>query len=203
MSAATTALPSAVALHAERTPDPRTVRWQVAGPRLDWRRAPQDLPGPLAELVSAGVLTQVQLDVDHVSTTLAEGRSWPADGGPVRSAVAAAVAGCRNRAGGAAEADPDGELRRRAEQVLQEDVAPYAAGHGGRITLVGVSDGVVEVALSGTCHGCPAATWTLQGRLERRLRQEAPWLVEVRVVEAPREPPGPRRPGLDVSACPD
>jgi Fe-S cluster biogenesis protein NfuA len=180
-----------VALHAERTSDARTVRWQVAGPRLDWC---ETLPTPLAGLVATGLLAQVAIGMDHVATTLAQGRSWPIDGAAVRTAVVTAVAECRGRAGVCAGADQDDALRRRAEQVIQADVAPYAAGHGGGVALVDVHDGVVEVELSGTCHGCPAATWTLQGRLERRLRAEAPWLAEVRVAGADRAPLGPRRP---------
>jgi Fe-S cluster biogenesis protein NfuA len=80
-------------------------------------------------------------------------------------------------------ADQDGALGRLATRILAEEIAPYAAGHGGSIVLVDVRDGTVDVELAGACHGCPAAAFTIQGRLEHRMRAEAPWLVGVRVAE--------------------
>ena len=160
-----------VALHPERTADPATVRWQVAGPSLAGLGT-----GTFDPLVAAGALAGAVAGDRYVDTTLAAGRSWPVEAPVVRDAVAAAVSDLR----AAAVADPDVALAGAAERVLAE-VAPYVAGHGGSITLAGVSGGVVELDLRGACHGCPAATFTVQGRVGRRLAEECAVPAEVRV----------------------
>ena len=169
-----------VALHPERTDDPGTLRWRVAGPSLDGvtAAAVRELAGRTG---GADLLAAVTVAPHHVLTTLAPGRSWADDGPTVRTAVRGAVRDAR----AAASATPDVALERAARRVVDE-VAPYAAGHGGRIDVVSVRDGVVELDLRGACHGCPAAAFTVQGRVARRLREEAPWLVEVTVVDGPR-----------------
>jgi NFU1 iron-sulfur cluster scaffold homolog, mitochondrial len=164
-----------VALHPERTDNPRTIRWHVAGSRVDHVAASsvRELAGP--------ILDAVQVGTDHVLTTLADGGSWARDASEVRDAVREAVARARQASAAEAAADPDGSLKQIATRVLVEDVAPYAAGHGGFITVSSVHDGIVEVEMGGACHGCPAATFTVQGRLAPRLAAESPAFTEVRV----------------------
>jgi len=190
-----------VAVHPERTGDPRTLRWCTARPgRSDdaggttddgsgvGTDAPTPLDPALAALVEAGVLTSAEVGPGQVLTTLAAGHDWPSAAAAVRAAVQAAVArhGSRRSAGsGAAPTDPDAALHRIATQVLRTEVGPYAAGHGGGVELLAVHDGVVDVRMVGACHGCPAAGWTVQARLERHLRDEAPWTVGVRIVDRP------------------
>lgn len=169
---------SPVALHPERTDDPATVRWQVAGGRVGAVRV--DDATVLGRLVSEGVLADVRPAPDHVTTTLGPRHTWAETGAAVRAAVQDAVA--RWRSAAPAPTD-DGALHALAERVLREEVGPYAAGHGGAVELLGVTGGVVHVRLRGACHGCPAAAWTVRGRLEDRLRAEAPWLVGVQVAE--------------------
>jgi len=142
----------------------------------------------VVDLVEAGVLTSAEVGPGQVLTTLAAGHDWPSAAAAVRAAVQAAVArhGSRRSAGsGAAPTDPDAALHRIATQVLRTEVGPYAAGHGGGVELLAVHDGVVDVRMVGACHGCPAAGWTVQARLERHLRDEAPWTVGVRIVDRP------------------
>ena len=96
-----------VAVHPERTGDPRTVRWQVAGglPNTLGRDA-------LHALVTAGILASAAMGPDHLTTTLEPGRSWPVDGPGIRTAVQEAVAAARaaDADADAAAADPDGAL---------------------------------------------------------------------------------------------
>jgi len=178
--------PDPVALHPERTADPRTLRWQVVGRLLDLG------PEAFDELVDRGVLTAVTVGPDNITTTLAVGRSWADVAVLVRSTVAAAVAGARSRARQDSLDDPDAALSLAARRVIDEEISPYAAGHGGGVELRSVHDGVVEVALAGACRGCPIAPLTVQGRLAGRLRAEAPWLDAVRIAPASRGRPAGR-----------
>jgi len=169
-----------VAVHPERTPDAATLRWHVPGtplPRTDERHG----GGALAQLVESGVLVGAVVGTDDITTTLADRRSWVSEGSTVRAAVQEAVAGLRARPP-LPPAERDAALRELAGLVVA-GAGPYAASHGGRIELVSVQDDVVSVKLGGACHGCPAQSFTVHRRLEADLRQGAPWLREVRVVD--------------------
>jgi len=62
--------------------------------------------------------------------------------------------------------DLSGEVAQRALLVLEEQVNPSIAMHGGRADLVGVEDGVAYVRLSGGCQGCGLAKVTLSQGIE-------------------------------------
>jgi len=73
-------------------------------------------------------------------------------------------------------------MREKVEKVLNEEVTPMLAGHGGSAELVEVTeDGVVRVRLSGACAGCPGARMTLVHVVENAIRAKVP---EVKRVEA-------------------
>lgn len=63
-------------------------------------------------------------------------------------------------------------MRRKIEKLLEEQVNPYVAGHGGGIELVDFIDGVVHVKLLGGCQGCAASKQTLKDGVERLLKKE-------------------------------
>lgn len=71
---------------------------------------------------------------------------------------------------------PDDEVV--VEEALDE-VRPYIHSHGGRVDLLGVTDGVVELRMSGSCAGCAASAMTLRRGIEEALRQRYPGFREV------------------------
>jgi Fe-S cluster biogenesis protein NfuA/nitrite reductase/ring-hydroxylating ferredoxin subunit len=80
------------------------------------------------------------------------------------------------------------------EEALDE-VRPYIHSHGGELELLDVSDGVVRVRMSGSCHGCAASPMTLKRGIERALRERYPEFKEVISDEpATAQPPALRRP---------
>jgi Fe-S cluster biogenesis protein NfuA/nitrite reductase/ring-hydroxylating ferredoxin subunit len=70
------------------------------------------------------------------------------------------------------------EDRVRVEEALDE-VRPYVEGHGGRVELLEVQDGVVHVRLGGACQGCAASAMTLRRGVEEALRRRYPAFREV------------------------
>lgn len=73
-------------------------------------------------------------------------------------------------------------MRDRIEKVLEEEVRPMLAMHGGNVELIEVTDkGVVKVRLTGGCAGCPAAQMTVVGIVEQAIKSKVP---EVKKVEA-------------------
>jgi Fe-S cluster biogenesis protein NfuA/nitrite reductase/ring-hydroxylating ferredoxin subunit len=85
-------------------------------------------------------------------------------------------------------AAPDDEVL--VEEALDE-VRPYIHSHGGQVELLGVSDGVVELRMSGSCAGCAASAMTLKRGVEEALRKHYPGFKEV-VAEEVDGAPGPQ-----------
>jgi Fe/S biogenesis protein NfuA len=74
---------------------------------------------------------------------------------------------------------PEGEIADRVRQVLETQVNPAIAAHGGMISLVDVKDTEVFVEMSGGCQGCALSRMTLSQGVERMLRQSVPELSAV------------------------
>jgi Fe/S biogenesis protein NfuA len=74
-----------------------------------------------------------------------------------------------------------GELAQVAIRVLEENVNPSIASHGGRADLVALDEGnqVAYIMLSGGCQGCAMSRMTLSDGIEKMLREEIPVLKEV------------------------
>ena len=84
---------------------------------------------------------------------------------------------------GSAAAAPPGDitsdLARRVMALLDEQINPSIAGHGGRADLVSVDGDVVYLRLSGGCQGCGMASVTLSQGIEVALRDEIPEITQV------------------------
>ncbi len=78
-------------------------------------------------------------------------------------------------------------LERRVRQALLE-VRPYLESHGGDVELLSVADGVVRLALNGSCKGCPSSAATLKLAIEDAIRRAAPDIERVEA-EGAVEPP--------------
>ncbi|MBK8295123.1 MAG: NifU family protein [Solirubrobacterales bacterium] len=69
-------------------------------------------------------------------------------------------------------ADLSGDVAQRVMQVLEQQVNPAIAAHGGHAELVAVEDDAAYLRLGGGCQGCGMATVTLgQGSRSRSSRQ--------------------------------
>lgn len=77
------------------------------------------------------------------------------------------------------DADLSGPLAQQVLDILQEEINPSIASHGGRADLVAVDEGVVYLRLSGGCQGCGMASVTLGQGIEVVLKEEIPEVVRV------------------------
>ena len=69
----------------------------------------------------------------------------------------------------------DAPLAERVEYVLQSDVNPSLAAHGGRVTLVDLTDdGIAVLQFGGGCNGCSMVDVTLKEGMEKQLLQLFP-----------------------------
>ncbi len=69
-------------------------------------------------------------------------------------------------------------MREKVEEVLAQ-IRPMLEADGGGVELVDFEEGVVTVRLLGACGGCPMSTMTLQGGIERILKEQMPEVKEV------------------------
>jgi Fe/S biogenesis protein NfuA len=74
---------------------------------------------------------------------------------------------------------PEGEIADRVRGVLDSQVNPAIAAHGGMISLVDVADTEIYVQMSGGCQGCALSRMTLRQGVEKMLRQAIPELTAV------------------------
>jgi Fe-S cluster biogenesis protein NfuA/nitrite reductase/ring-hydroxylating ferredoxin subunit len=80
---------------------------------------------------------------------------------------------------------PDDDIL--VEEALDE-VRPYIHSHGGQVELLGVSDGIVKLRMSGSCAGCAASTMTLKRGIEEALKRHYPAFKQVEAEEAEDAP---------------
>ncbi|MCK4303483.1 MAG: NifU family protein [Candidatus Eisenbacteria sp.] len=63
--------------------------------------------------------------------------------------------------------------------VIDKEIRPGLASHGGGIDLIDIKQKKVFVRLTGACGGCPMATMTLKMGVERVLKDAIPEIEEV------------------------
>ncbi len=76
----------------------------------------------------------------------------------------------------------DGDLAVRARRVLDDEVNPSIASHGGRADLVAMDEEkkIAFITMGGGCQGCSLSRMTLSQGIETALRAALPELSEVR-----------------------
>ncbi|MCW3127944.1 MAG: thioredoxin [Bacteroidetes bacterium] len=77
------------------------------------------------------------------------------------------------------EADPETKIK----ELLDKYVKPAVEADGGHISFRSFTDGVVNVALQGSCSGCPSSSITLKSGIEGLLKRMVPEVKEVVAIE--------------------
>ena len=72
----------------------------------------------------------------------------------------------------------DRETLARIEEVLERDIRPVLALHGGNIRSLSCEDGVYHFQLTGQCAGCPSADLTSEEPVRSTLLEALPQLKD-------------------------
>ena len=72
-----------------------------------------------------------------------------------------------------------GALAHKVQLILDEQVNPSIASHGGQINLVEVKGTEVFMEMTGGCQGCAASRMTLRQGVERMIREHVPEVTEI------------------------
>ncbi len=73
----------------------------------------------------------------------------------------------------------DTDIEQKIRDILDAEIRPAVAMDGGDITFDRYEDGVVYLAMQGSCSGCPSSTATLKVGIETRLKEAVPEIAEV------------------------
>jgi Fe-S cluster biogenesis protein NfuA len=174
--------------------DPQVMGFVLDAPLQAGRAARFDGPGdptdaaPLARALfdCAGVIR-----VEVSETTIWVRKDPGADWAALKPAIAAAIRQVLDetitplgrddpQSDTVAEADTrDAPLLRAVRDLLERQVNPSVAAHGGHIAAERVEGGTVYLRMSGGCQGCAASAATLRQGVERMLRAALPQIDEI------------------------
>jgi Fe-S cluster biogenesis protein NfuA len=185
-------------IQTERTPNPATLKFipgreVMAHGTANFPDAESAQGSPLASaLFSLGEVTGVFFGSDFVTVTKRDGLDdWQELKAPVLAAMMRFFASGQpvlvETTSSAAPPeilyDPaDKDIVEQIEAILEEKVRPAVARDGGDIQFHGFKDGIVYVAMQGSCSGCPSSTATLKGGIESLLKHYVPEVIDVRAI---------------------
>jgi Fe-S cluster biogenesis protein NfuA len=185
-------------IQTERTPNPATLKFLpgrdvMSHGTANFPDASSAGQSPLAaSLFALGDIAGVFYGADFITVTKAEGSAdWQELKAPVLAAVMRHFSSGQpllldaQNSTAPAEIlyDPaDQDIVEQIEAILEEKIRPAVARDGGDIQFHGFKDGIVYVAMQGSCAGCPSSTATLKGGIESLLKHYVPEVIEVRAV---------------------
>jgi len=153
-------------------------------PGRSGRLEPSDATPLARALFALGGLTRAEVR----DATIWISKTADADWAALKPAIAAAVRDVLDETPyplgeddttGAPDADPDSALLRKVEALLDGQVNPAVAAHGGHIAAERVEGSTVYLRMSGGCQGCAASSATLRQGVERMLRAALPQIGEI------------------------
>ncbi len=126
-------------------------------------------------------VTGVKIDPDQVSVTRKSPEDWHLHAKTIAAVLSQAV----EKAEAFCDADAPSnmrsvdEIKKLVQDLLDAQINPAIAAHGGEISLIDVKGTTIYVKLGGGCQGCGMANVTLKQGVEGTLRDAMPELDEV------------------------
>lgn len=79
------------------------------------------------------------------------------------------------------------DVMERIRGVLDQKVRPQLALHNGDMAVLGFTDGVLRIRLTGQCSGCPSAALTTETLIAAEVRADVPEVRDVVLVNGVSE----------------
>ncbi len=73
----------------------------------------------------------------------------------------------------------DDEIKKIVDEMIENEINPAIASHGGFVECVAVKNAQVMLRLAGGCQGCASSSMTLRYGIERSIRDRIPGVGEV------------------------
>ena len=181
-------------IQTEQTPNPATLKFLPG--RVVLESGTRDFPtidtahaSPLAEeLFRIQGVAGVFFGSDFITVTKDDRFDWPVLKPMILAAVMDHFTAGRPMVVSAdieetaTNAEADDEVVTQIKELIETRVRPAVAQDGGDIVFKGFEDGVVLLALKGSCAGCPSSIATLKSGIENMLKHYVPEVREVRQV---------------------
>lgn len=71
----------------------------------------------------------------------------------------------------------------KIEHVLNEYVRPQLAEHYGDVEVLSFEEGVLSIRMQGQCSNCPSAKYTVEGIIEKEIKEHVPEVERVELIE--------------------
>lgn len=186
-----------ISIYTEMTPNPETMKFVAnkllyPGKSADFPDVGSASPSPLAtELLGFPFIKAVFVASNFVTLTKTTETDWndviPSirqflkdyleEGKPVINEDEMATRRA-TQSSNAIEADDD-DVVKRIKELLDNYVRPAVEMDGGAIQFKSYADGVVSLAMQGSCSGCPSSMITLKAGIEGMMKRMIPEVTEV------------------------
>ena len=185
---------TAIAIKAETSVvDPDSCKFTVdrvvhpGGPFAYRHIDPTDDAPLVARLFGLGQITHVLIAGPTVTVSKSSAASWDtlrrAIGAAIREHLTAGSPVIIDSVAGSGAPGVSGRSERQVrvaiEDLLTRTVNPSIASHGGTITVVDLTDGVLSIEMTGGCQGCSSSTATLRDGFETMARLVAPEITAI------------------------
>lgn len=188
-----------ISIYTEMTPNPETMKFVAnkllyPGKSIDFPDEASAAPSPLAkELFTFPFIKSVFIASNFVTLTKTnETEEWMdviptvkqflkeylENGGVVVNEEELAASKAQQVASNTVAADDD-DVVKRIKELLENYVKPAVEMDGGAIQFKSYTDGVVNLALQGSCSGCPSSMITLKAGIEGMMKRMIPEVQEV------------------------
>ncbi len=137
---------------------------------------------PLAQrLFEIDGITRVLISHDQITIHKSAQADWPMIGKSIGAAIRAHLATDDLAVSDAAWDDVPSseEIRERVQQVLDTEINPSVAEHGGVVKLINVQENRVFIQMGGGCQGCGQADVTLKFGIENSIRAAVPGIGDI------------------------
>ncbi len=156
-----------------------------AGGSLQIQNREEAKRSPLAELIFGieGV-TGVLLSGNEVTVAKSSPGDWVTVGQEIGKAIRAHLqseAGALSSALSEISRDAtlEEQIRTKVQRVLDTQINPGVAGHGGQVSLLDVKGNAIYIKMGGGCQGCGMASVTLKQGIEKSIRQYVPEVTDI------------------------
>lgn len=167
--------------------DPQICMFQVGhdiytGKKYNFKKAQDAKGSPLIEkLFSISGIDQVYVENNSIYITKNTLEPWP----PFAKKIGAEIRECIAKEEILISPELENpnmtgeDLADKVREILNTQINPSLAMHGGSVNLVDVKENDVYVELSGGCQGCSMAMATLKNGIESTLKREIPSISAV------------------------
>ncbi len=186
-----------ISIYTEMTPNPETMKFVAnkllyPGKSLDIADENSAGPSPLAKelfsfpfikgvFIASNFITLTKSDVsvdwqDVIPTVKQFLKEYIENGGVIVNEEEAAKLKVESTNDVSAD---DDDVVKRIKEMLDNYVRPAVEMDGGAIQFKSYNDGIVNLALQGSCSGCPSSMITLKAGIEGMMKRMIPEVKEV------------------------